>query len=846
MKSIYKTRNRAILSLGVAILSSLLAFSSVNAQEKITGLNDFTIYLDPGHALKENQGLYNYSEAEKTVRVALSIREYLQTYTDIKAVYMCREDDNKQITLKERTDEANALDVDFYYSIHSDAGTPGQNTTLVMYGGWKDNGVIVEKTPKGGKIYSDILCADLTGVMRIGTRGSLADRTYYDSSENHANKYPYLHVNRESNMASVLSEAGYHTNPTQQSLNMNAEWKRMEGLAAFRSIVKYAGATSPNLGFLVGIIKDDETGVPVNGATVKIASKGKEYTTDSYESLFNKYSKIPDELHNGFYFFEGLSDGESFEVEYSAPGFETVKKQITIATNSAGETSESLNFTDISLLNLKPATVKSTSAKDPSSVSKDKPLQINFDRKMDRASVESALSFSPNTPFTVAWKDDYTLDIDINSFEFLTQYTLIIDGSVAKNSHTNSYLDGNADGVEGGNFVLTFTTAEQDAEAPYVVSYDPINGAQFESLRPIVRIEFNELLEQNTIALDQLKVTTNNGSYVRGVQKVTDVNGRTVMHYLFNEDLEVGVEYNVEVSKGIEDLYGNELAEALKYSFVCNPTEEITEVVMISDFESNTNPWRNPDGSGSTSGINKDVSLTSHTVSETATVESQGAMKVAYQWDEANNGLFRIRLYRNSSTPKFTKDYKLQSYVFGDASGSVLRFAARDGGTNGILSNVPIKVDWAGWKLVSWDIANDPNEWWLVGAGTPDGKSLYIDSYGFETPQSASARPSGFTPSFLCFDELRLVKTRQISGVGINDELLDEDKTISIVSVDRGIDIKSISEIKDVKVYTLSGMLVKSIAPNSGECAINNLSGGVYIIKVMTEVDQKLDKIVVR
>ena len=51
----------------IAIAATMLvAPATINAAE-VEGLQDFKLYLDPGHAQKENRGLYSYSEAEKTL-----------------------------------------------------------------------------------------------------------------------------------------------------------------------------------------------------------------------------------------------------------------------------------------------------------------------------------------------------------------------------------------------------------------------------------------------------------------------------------------------------------------------------------------------------------------------------------------------------------------------------------------------------------------------------------------------------------------------------------------------------------------------------------------------------------
>ena len=59
--------------------------------------------------------------------------------------------------------------------------------------------------------------------------------------------------------------------------------------------------------FLAGIITNSENNVPINGVTV--TSDGKTYTTDTWESVFNKYTNHPDLTHNGFYLFQGSDPG---------------------------------------------------------------------------------------------------------------------------------------------------------------------------------------------------------------------------------------------------------------------------------------------------------------------------------------------------------------------------------------------------------------------------------------------------------------------------------------------------------------------------------------------------------
>ncbi len=302
---------------------------------QVTGLSDWSLYLDPGHSQTENMGIFNYSEAQKTLRVALYLQDMLQSRTDISAVYTSRTTDQQSVSLTQRTDQANSLGVSFYHSIHSNAGGPTTNNVLMLHGGWRLNGQTIEKTPHGGKRMGDMYEATVSSAMVLPSIGNYADRTFYQGfPDTHANQWPYLHVNRESNMASVLSENGFHTNPRQNQLNMNAEWKKKEAQAFYWGILDYHSITRSVHRIATGIVTDAESGKPINGAIV--TADGQTYTTDTYASLFNQYSNDPDELANGFYYLEDMPSG-SVTVSVSAPGYEPASATLALAETDFSE-----------------------------------------------------------------------------------------------------------------------------------------------------------------------------------------------------------------------------------------------------------------------------------------------------------------------------------------------------------------------------------------------------------------------------------------------------------------------------------------------------------------------------
>jgi N-acetylmuramoyl-L-alanine amidase len=838
----------------IALLSLLFALPTA-AQQKATGLSNVKLYLDPGHALKENEGLYKYTEAEKTLRVAQAIREYLLTYTDMQPanVKLCREDDNTQVTLTQRTDAANAWGADFYYSIHSDAGGVTANSTLFMYGGWRINGVIYEKTPNGGKDYGEIITPNLTGVMRISTRGNMADRTFYDAAQTHTNHYPYLHVNRESDMASLLSEAGFHTNPTQQSRNLNAQWKRLEGYAAYQSLVKFlstkygAGPVDPvQIGIATGFITDIETKIPINGAIVTITDGAtvKTYKTDTYESLFKNYSTDPNELHNGFYFIEGLTPGATVNVKVEAVGFQTVDKTLVIPATIGATTKDGLGILDFELLNTTAPIVSAVEPDELTAVAINKPLVLTFNQEMNRATVESAISISPSATLSYAWTSDYVLRIDISQLAFETPYTLTIDGAIAKNKKADaSFLDGDFDGAPGGNYVLNFTTGEQDSTPPAIVSYDPTSGSEQEvAARPIVRIEFSEPLKESALSPNQIVVTNAKNEPVSGIQRYFSINGKSVLHYFFSEDLLPERTYTVTLAPGIEDVYGNPLAGGLVYSFTARP-RETTLTTVLDNFETLSGSWWAPSGSGSTTGIDTEATKLSIEKTEVAAMGSTGSLKLDYRWLEGAASHL-IRNHYNATAPKFSKDNFVQYYLFGDGSRNKFRVALRNGGAGSFYAHTAIELDWVGWKKITWDISNDPFDHWLIGGtdAIPTGNVLNLSALALE---GAAAADLSFLPSAVYIDELQVVK---LGNPLVNSVPDVENPAIEITSSNHQIQVTAPQPISSLGVYSLTGVTITSAHPNqtSYQISTQGWTPDIYLVKVVAGDATKVLKVLVK
>ncbi len=730
------------------IIYTLLFIPALVFSQVVTGLSHWSIYLDPGHSQTENMGAYGYSEAEKNVRVALNVRDLLLTYTDIDTVYLCRTNDQQYVGLTARQTEANNLGVSWYHSIHSDAGGGANaNSTLLLWGKYASGS---EKIPNGGKAMSDIMIDYLTRAMRTYTvHGSIGDCSFYGCSSGG----PYLAVNRNTNMPSELSEAGFHDNPMQNQRNMNAEWKRLESWAFFWSILKYHGLPNVPSHSLTGFIRDVEGGTLVNGATVTLEN-GMTYTTDTYESLFHKYSTDPDQLHNGFYYLEGI-ESDSIQMVITADGFYPDTEMVKI--DQVFHT-----YQDIQLVSRKaPVILASEPVEGETAHPAWNPVVLSFSRPMDTLSVHQSLEFSPEIPFSLKWNSNQTSADVKAAFEFLTDYTMTLDSTAADQWGHRLNADG-----DGNSYVLNFHTAQEDLFVPKLTTFFSEYEDATSTLNPIYTFQFDELLDSASVDSAGMSLVNLSQATVQLpiAWDYTPFDSLSIISVYSIDNLLPGARYKVAIGGGITDLFNNRKKTGIS-RYVYTVTTDYESITNLEDFEGGIGNFWEPSGSGSTAGIIGDK--TTREASAAKAVYNTGStqsMKLNYAYD-MNVNSWLIRLYGGGSSIANTHvstDQIVQVYIFGDGSGNCFRFCFDDNG--GTEVSPWTAIDWYGWKLVSWDLRDGETGTW-IGDGTLDG-NLAFDSFQFTYTEGAPAEGTMY------LDDFRTVTPGSVNSVSSRDQLL--------------------------------------------------------------------------
>jgi len=772
-------------------------------------------------------GLYNYSEAEKVLRVALALKDMLENQTDIGAVYITRTNDDVEVGLTQRTEMANATGADFYYSIHSDAGPPGVNSTLML---WGADGQGVEKFPRGGKKMGDIMDVDLTESMRIGRRGSRADSPFYGAT---TRTTPYLAVNRLTNMASVLSEAGFHTNPTQQMRNMNAEWKRLEAQSAFWSILAYHGLERPSVGIATGYITDVDDNAYINGATIEI--NGQSYTTDSFESLFNRYSSNPDALANGFYYLENLQPEGSYTMDVSAPGYYPESRQITLRNDF-------FTFTDVELVSsVPPAVVSTLPQSDADNFDRRELIQITFSRQVLASSLENQISFTPAVDFTYTLREGRYLEIAAPDMDYDTQYSVTLgEGIEDLAGHT---FDGNADGTEGESYTFVFKTGPQDTNPPVVTDAYPSSSNQAVDRNTIISFTLDEPILRSSVTDETVTISSSDGSHVAELHTQVYTSGDlSVIQAFPAELLQPNTSYIATLQPGVTDLNDNMTSQAVELSFSTNNLDY--EYDVIDNFNSGISGWWEPQQSGSTVGIiTEQTSRTSNTSITNPVTGSTGAMNMNYGWDPGN-GAWLIRNYLPPGAPqnasvRVNRNQMLEVYLFGDGSENRFRFMLRDG--SGQLEGSPwYQVDWIGWRKVRWDLSSVSAVGWVNGNGTVDGNA-YTDSFQMTYTSGAATQGQFIVDDYRVVTAVMETSTDDMS-VSLPGEVTLRNNYPNPFNPSTQIQFELPQAMPvQLHVYDITGRMVAQLADGNFTAGLHSvtfnaagLSSGMYIYQLST------------
>ncbi len=318
-------------------LHALLVIAAITASTAFgqrTDLSGLKFCIDPGHgghSSNDRPPVFSdipFWESDGNFAKALLLKDLLEAegatviltrYTNDYINDGAGGDNEPSLTARWQT--ANANNVDWFHSIHSNAagGTnTSYNYTMVLIKEDKTTRQAVwpQAITMSGYIYSHIRAEGRTAASGGNIApGVYLDYTFYGGTNGGYN----LGVLSGLAMPGELSEGSFHDYYMEVARLMNNSRRKMEAYGIRDAFLQYFGAPADTTGIIAGILSSNFGGKPINGCVVRLLPTDSVYTGDQYK--------------NGFYMFDGLRPG-TYRLRFETPGFAVDSADVVVGSGA--------------------------------------------------------------------------------------------------------------------------------------------------------------------------------------------------------------------------------------------------------------------------------------------------------------------------------------------------------------------------------------------------------------------------------------------------------------------------------------------------------------------------------
>ncbi len=544
----------------IRTLAVFFLFIAVLQAQDFTGIR---IYVNPGHGGHDPANdryipETGFWESEGNLTKGLYLRDLLQAHNATVFISRTQNRDVDDLPLSQIDADANANDVDYFHSIHSNAYNAKNNYPLVLFRGYDDAPVFPDAKRMGSIMFNELNKANKQwtywGYNFENNRG---DWSFYNWGTSGLGVLRYL------NMPGTLSEGSFHDYLPNSFRLMSIDYRKHESIVLFRSFVKYFGLTQPDWGVLAGIVRSASenvsysynynSGLPndrkkaLNNARVQLLETNDVYVTDYH--------------NNGFFMFEGLAPG-TYTVVMDAGEYSSDTVTVTVSANKTSFANAYLQ----KVSNKPPEVYLTNPAGGDVLVPTQGPIVVKFSQSMDTQSVEQAFKTQPATNGYFSWENNdrqliYAL---YDTLARSTTYLVTID-TVAKNKNGLHLKE---------TYSFEFTTADEHVP-PKVVDFGP--------------------------AMDSVRINTS--IYVRfdtpmrkaKTEEAFSINPPVTGHFDWEDDqtgftfvsdslLLRKTRYTVTLSRTAENFYGVALDSVLQFEFL---TRYRNGLILLNSFPYN-------------------------------------------------------------------------------------------------------------------------------------------------------------------------------------------------------------------------------------------------------------------
>ncbi len=645
------------------IISIILLSTSIYSQL----LSGYKFCIDPGHGGHDaandrfipQTGLW---ESESNFDKALHAKEIFESLGATVILTRFGNSDADDIPLSQRAAIANANNVDFFNSIHSNGFQGTANSTLVLFRGYDGAPVFPD-----AKIMGSILVQRIYEVNRTTGTSNRGDWSFYPDWGTSG-----LGVLRPLNMPGTLTEGSFHDYIPESWRLLNTNYRRHEAWAIARGFIDFYSAGALSFGAVAGILRDPD----VNVSYYYIPSLNDQKKPINYVNVTIEPGNLVyegDDLNNGFYLFDSLAPGQ-YKVFLTAEDYKLDSTNVTVIADRTVFADKFLQLEPN--LNV-PQVVEFSPAADASGLSLQSNLEMSFDIRMNPAKVQSALSFSPQTTGTFTWSNNN------KTFVFKPSNLLQpgIEYTVTLSATAESFF-----GVPiQTEFSFNFTTR---SKLTLVGNYPDFSDSDISTTVKIV-LEFDAPIDQSTLPgnINLVNNDNQNISVIVSAQSYSD--GKIIFEP--RDPLVPNSTYTIKLKQGIGDIENLKLDEDIDINFVTD-AEVYVSGNIVDGFEDISN-WQQPSLSSGSSNINE--SATMFEVSNQKKISGQTSGKLSYEFTAAEGTCMLNTNINFGAIP----DSRIGLWVFGDLSYNSISFLFSDTQSNTASVEVDT-INFTGWKIL--------------------------------------------------------------------------------------------------------------------------------------------------
>lgn len=752
----------------VILIFVLLAPFKLQAQ-----LSDFTgykVFINPGHGGHDSDDRHmittDFWESDGNLTKGLFLRELFQNMH--ATVFMSRTTNTTadDLPLSTISAMANAANVDFFLSIHSNGYDGTQNQPLMLFRGYDNQPVYPESKVMAGimwqKLFEKGNCWTNSNVYVKG------DWTFYPDWGTQG-----LGVLRGLTMPGVLSEGSFHDYIPESWRLLNKDFLHHESWAFLRSFIEYKNVKPLTHGIIAGTVRDPlrspswyfkpgtkDAALPLNNARVELEPGNRVYKVDT--------------LNNGFFMFDSVPPGNYKIMVSGVRDFMNDTVDVSVTSNKSTLTDVFLYYDTAKV----PRLISFTpSVADSLFVNQE--FIFSFDNPMNPDSVVKALTFSPSLPLTFSWENKNTVLKVKPALQYApaTKYTINIYKSACSKW-----------GVRiSAPYQFNFVTVNR--KHLMLTRSFPAKGRKKISLYPRISLCFDVPVGTSELA-SKIKLVDESGRELGKIREEnTQKDGRGHYDFELNETLRLSKTYRILINHDLSDPAGVKFGHDEEISFLTRDSAYISGC-SVEPYDVMAYFW-DPEASGSTVGT--DNTLTTFTSSSDIKMGGSAAGRLNYVFTGNDGGVCRVFDSHKPSIGNYGQN-RFGVWVYGDLSYNILEYWFYVNGSENVIMAVDT-INWAGWDFKS------------IRAGAVGGS-------GARNFHSVVVRqtPAGDKSGTILFDEAQLLLFTGIEENKLNGddvEITSFPNPFSLTSTFR-IGLKEVRSI-ELDICNMTGQKVENI-----------------------------------